>query len=45
VGTAADKDVRDAVEKALKADKNLEGIEVKSVENGLVRAPRPRSQG
>jgi hyperosmotically inducible protein len=33
---AADKDVKDAVEKALKADKNLDGIEVKSVENGLV---------
>ncbi|RPH40474.1 MAG: BON domain-containing protein [Planctomycetota bacterium] len=33
---AADKDVKDAVEKALKADRNLDGIEVKSVENGLV---------
>jgi hyperosmotically inducible periplasmic protein len=33
---AADKDVRDAVEKALKADASLEGIKVKSVENGLV---------
>jgi hyperosmotically inducible protein len=33
---AADKDVKDAVEKALKADKGLEGIKVKSVDNGLV---------
>ena len=33
---AVDKDVEDAVEKALKTDKNLEGIKVKSVENGLV---------
>jgi hyperosmotically inducible protein len=33
---AADKDVKDAVEKSLKQDKNLEGIKVKSVENGLV---------
>jgi len=33
---AADEDVKDAVEKALKADRNLDGIEVKSVENGLV---------
>jgi hyperosmotically inducible protein len=33
---AADKDVKDAVEKALKADKNLEGIKVESVDNGLV---------
>ena len=33
---AADKDVREAVEKALKADKSLEGIKVKSVDNGLV---------
>ena len=33
---AADKDVKDAVEKALKADPSLEGIKVKSVENGLV---------
>jgi hyperosmotically inducible protein len=33
---AADKDVKDAVEKALKADENLEGIKVKSVDNGLV---------
>ena len=33
---AADKDVRAAVEKALKADKSLEGIKVKSVDNGLV---------
>jgi hyperosmotically inducible protein len=33
---AADKDVKDAVEKALKADATLEGIKVKSVENGLV---------
>ena len=33
---AADKDVNEAVEKALKADKNLDGIKVKSVENGLV---------
>jgi hyperosmotically inducible protein len=33
---AADKDVKDAVEKALKQDKNLEGIKVESVDNGLV---------
>jgi hyperosmotically inducible protein len=33
---AADKDVKEAVEKALKADKNLEGIKVESVDNGLV---------
>lgn len=33
---AVDKDVKDAVEKSLKADKNLEGIKVKSVDNGLV---------
>jgi hyperosmotically inducible protein len=31
-----DKDVKDAVEKSLKQDKNLDGIKVKSVENGLV---------
>jgi hyperosmotically inducible protein len=33
---AADKDVNEAVERALKADKSLAGIKVKSVENGLV---------
>jgi hyperosmotically inducible protein len=33
---AADKDVKDAVEKALKANKSLEGIKVKSVDNGFV---------
>jgi hyperosmotically inducible protein len=33
---AGDKDVKDAVEKALKADKSLEGIKVKSVDNGFV---------
>jgi osmotically-inducible protein OsmY len=33
---AADKDVKEAVEKLLKEDKNLEGIKVKSVNNGLV---------
>jgi len=33
---AADKDVKDAVEKLLKGDKTLEGIKVKSVDNGLV---------
>jgi hyperosmotically inducible protein len=33
---AADKDVKEAVEKALKSDRNLEGIKVKSVDNGLV---------
>jgi len=33
---AADKDVKEAVEKSLKQDKNLEGIKVKSVDNGLV---------
>jgi hyperosmotically inducible periplasmic protein len=33
---AADKDVKQAVEKALEADESLEGIEVKSVDNGLV---------
>ena len=33
---AADRDVKDAVEKSLKVDTNLDGIEVKSVANGLV---------
>jgi hyperosmotically inducible protein len=33
---AADKDVKAAVEESLKQDKNLEGIKVKSVENGVV---------
>jgi hyperosmotically inducible protein len=33
---AADKDVKEAVEKSLKADKSLEGIKVRSVDNGLV---------
>jgi len=33
---AADKDVKDAVEKSLKGDKSFEGIKVKSVDNGLV---------
>ena len=33
---AADKDVKEAVENLLKADKSLDGIKVKSVENGLV---------
>lgn len=33
---AADKDVKEAVEKTLKADKNLDGIHVRSVDNGLV---------
>jgi hyperosmotically inducible protein len=33
---AVDKDVKDAVEKALKQDKNLDGIKVKSVEDGFV---------
>ncbi len=33
---AADKDVKEAVEKALKEDKNFDGIKVKSVDNGLV---------
>jgi osmotically-inducible protein OsmY len=33
---AADKDVKEAVEKSLQADKRLEGIKVKSVDNGLV---------
>jgi hyperosmotically inducible protein len=33
---AADKDVKEAVEKALKADRSLEGIKVESVDNGLV---------
>lgn len=33
---AADKDIKEALEKALKVDKNLEGINVKSVDNGLV---------
>jgi hyperosmotically inducible protein len=33
---AADNDVEDAVKKALKGDKRLEGIKVKSVQNGLV---------
>lgn len=33
---AADKDVKEAVEKALKADESLDGIKVESVDNGLV---------
>jgi hyperosmotically inducible protein len=33
---AVDKDVKDAVEKALQADESLEGIKVKSVEDGFV---------
>ena len=33
---AVDKDVKEAVERSLKADKSLEGIKVKSVDNGLV---------
>jgi hyperosmotically inducible protein len=33
---APDKDVKNAVENALKRDKNLEGIKVKSVDDGLV---------
>jgi len=33
---AADKDVKDACDNLLKADKSLDGIKVKSVENGLV---------
>ena len=33
---AADKDVKEALEKALKVDRNLEDINVKSVDNGLV---------
>jgi hyperosmotically inducible periplasmic protein len=33
---AADKDVKGAVEKSLKKDKNLEDVNVKSVDNGLV---------
>jgi hyperosmotically inducible protein len=33
---AVDKDVKDAVERALQADESLEGIKVKSVENGFV---------
>jgi len=33
---AADKEVKEDVEKALKADKRLDGIKVKSVDNGLV---------
>jgi hyperosmotically inducible protein len=33
---AADKDVKEAIEKSLKADESLEGIKVKSVDNGLV---------
>jgi osmotically-inducible protein OsmY len=33
---AADKDVKEAVEKLLKADKSLEGIKVKSVDDGVV---------
>ena len=33
---AADKDVKEAVEKSLKTDKSLDGINVKSVDNGLV---------
>jgi hyperosmotically inducible protein len=33
---AADNDVKDAVERMLKGDKSLEGIKVKSVDNGLV---------
>jgi len=33
---AVDKDVKEAVEKALKANKDFDGIKVKSVDNGLV---------
>ena len=33
---AADKDVKDAVERSLKGDKSFDGIKVKSVEDGLV---------
>ena len=33
---AADKDIKEALEKSLKKDKNLEDINVKSVDNGLV---------
>ena len=33
---ASDKDIREAVETALKRDKNLEGVKVESVDNGLV---------
>ena len=33
---AADKDVKEALEKALKVDKNLEDVDVKSVDKGLV---------
>jgi osmotically-inducible protein OsmY len=33
---AADKDVKEAVEKALKAEPSLEGIKLKSVEDGFV---------
>lgn len=33
---ASDEDVKDAVEKALKKNESLEGIKVKSVDNGLV---------
>jgi hyperosmotically inducible protein len=33
---AADKDLKDAVEKALKADASLDGIKLRSVEDGLV---------
>jgi len=33
---AADKDVKEAVERAFKADRNLESVKVRSVDNGLV---------
>jgi len=33
---AADKDIREGVENALKRDKNLESVKVESVDNGLV---------
>jgi hyperosmotically inducible protein len=33
---AADKDVKDGVERALKSDRNLDGVKVRSVDNGLV---------
>jgi hyperosmotically inducible protein len=33
---AVDKDVKEAVEKSLKSDESLEGIKVRSVDNGLV---------
>lgn len=33
---AVDKEVKDAVERALRVDKNLDSVKVKSVENGLV---------